>query len=455
MQSEGRARGLMMLSAGIYAVVPLWIGLGRGPDSPFLFTAMAHIAAIPFILAWLRHSSKGALPDRKSLQALCGAFPGHPAGKAKATAAMAALALCTASYALFSLACRQLGPGNLPIAAALFEAWPVMLICILRLAPELSGQRPPEPLKLGLSGQAALLLALMGLLLVIQAREESGWQAGSFGLHLPLGAATALLAGAASAGLPLLTLRLGRHAARALHGHPTQLATLQMAMTATVFMHVAGAVLSAAIGAATGESLPTHPLPALAMGGTIAAGAMTFRAAQIRCTRPGTTALSFLTPCLALGLLLAASQLGLLPLMAARLPALAAGAAAIFAASILLNAKPPPRDQVFILALWCTGILRWICGGPPPEATLLLLLPACGAAWLLAKSQPGQAATCAAASLLLLHLPEGPGFDLAAAAAAPWALRHAAPGNTPPAGTAARTTALALAALFALLFLWP
>jgi len=67
---EWGAGRLMLLSAFLYALVPVWVGFGNAGASPFFFSAIAHLAAIPCILAytWF-YRSEGDVLNSKFIKA--------------------------------------------------------------------------------------------------------------------------------------------------------------------------------------------------------------------------------------------------------------------------------------------------------------------------------------------------------------------------------------------------
>jgi len=357
----------MLLSAFLYALVPVWVGFGNAGASPFFFSAIAHIAAVPCILfyTWL-HRSDGDVLNPKIIKAALGYRP-----KGWMFACLIVLAICTTSYAFFSMASKSLEYSNLPIVAAIYEAWPVLAI-VAFVAWRQPGKKKEGVRSLSLG---AFLVALVGLGFVVSAREEVSL------MHLLAnlefgewkGVFFAFVSSVLAAGIVVLTQRPGEYLSAAIFGSSrTEQNTINCTMLIVIFMHISGFVISAILGLEAGELIPAggSSLFAMVMGVTIGCGAISFRVASIKSKNPGIIALSFLTPLLALGVLLALSYMS--PVVNGsriRWDYLAMGGTAIFSANILLNMRADLRTgyRSLVLCLWAFGAIRYLFDGVPWE----------------------------------------------------------------------------------------
>jgi len=114
--AEKRAMALMLLSAFLYSLVPVWVGFGNAGSSPFFFTAIAHLAAIPMILFYVHRNSGWEFLNWKTVKAMFGYQPRNRIFLVY----LFLLGICTTSYAFFSMASKHLEYSNLPIVAASF-----------------------------------------------------------------------------------------------------------------------------------------------------------------------------------------------------------------------------------------------------------------------------------------------------------------------------------------------
>jgi len=122
--AEKRAMALMLLSAFLYSLVPVWVGFGNAGASPFFFTAIAHLAAIPMILLYVYRNSGWDFLNWEAVKAVFGYQPKNRIFLVY----LFLLGICTTSYAFFSMASKHLEYSNLPIVAAIYEAWPTLVI---------------------------------------------------------------------------------------------------------------------------------------------------------------------------------------------------------------------------------------------------------------------------------------------------------------------------------------
>lgn len=368
-KSEWGAVGLMLLSAFLYALVPVWVGFGNAGASPFFFSAIAHVAAIPCILAytWL-HRPGGDVLNPKIIKAALGYQP-----RRWMFACLIVLAICTTSYAFFSKASKSLEYSNLPIVAAIYEAWPVLAIVAF------VAWRQPGKKKEGIKSLSlgAFLVAMVGLGFVVSAREEISL------MHLLANLAFgewkgiffAFVSSVLAAGIVVLTQRPGEYLSEAIFGsNRTEQNTINCTMLIVIFMHISGFAISVILGWEAGELIPAlgGSLFAILMGVTIGFGAISFRVASIKSKNPGIIALSFLTPLLALGVLLTLSWLDMSPGdggSSIRWDYLAMGGTAIFSANLLLNLRADLRTgyRSLVLCLWTFGAIRYLFDGVPWE----------------------------------------------------------------------------------------
>jgi len=366
---EWGAGRLMLLSAFLYALVPVWVGFGNAGASPFFFSAIAHLAAIPCILAYTRfYRSEGDVLNSKFIKA---ALEYQPRGWM--LACLVVLAICTTSYAFFSMASKSLEYSNLPIVAAIYEAWPVLAIVAF------VAWRQPGKMKEGIKSLSlgSFLIALVGLGFIVSAREEVSL------VHLLANLAFgewkgiffSFVSSVLAAGIVVFTQRPGEYLAESIFGsNRTEQNTINCTMLIVVFMHISGFAISAILGLEAGESIPVagSSLFAIVMGVTIGCGAISFRVASIKSKNPGIIALSFLTPLLALGVLLVLSLLDISPGdggSGIRWDYLAMGGTAIFSANLLLNLRADLRTgyRSLVLCLWTFGAIRYLFDGVPWE----------------------------------------------------------------------------------------
>lgn len=364
--AEKRAMALMLLSAFLYSLVPVWVGFGNAGASPFFFTAIAHLAAIPIILVYVHRNSGWDFLNWKTVKAMFGYQPRNRVFLAY----LFLLGVCTTSYAFFSMASKHLEYSNLPIVAAIYEAWPTLVILAFFLWPVLGRNSRG----FGLGDWTSLFIALLGLGFVISARESVSLLSLISNLSFDEwgGIILAFISSLLATGIVVLTLAHGQSLSDGLfQSNPSKDQTIHCTMLIVIFMHISGFLISAFLGLFAGEAVTgaCDSLFALGMGVTIGLGAISFRVASIQSENPGITALSFLTPLFALGILLFLGWFNISEWSYAniRRDYLAMGATAIFSANILLNLRADMRTgyRSLVLCLWIFGAIRYLYDGQP------------------------------------------------------------------------------------------
>ena len=364
--AERRAIALMLLSAFLYSLVPVWVGFGNAGASPFFFTAIAHLAAIPMILFYVHRNSGWDFFNWKTVKAMFGYQPRNRIFLVY----LFLLGICTTSYAFFSMASKHLEYSNLPIVAAIYEAWPTLVILAFLVWPVLGRNSRG----FGMGDWLSLFIALLGLGFVISAREAVSLLSLISNLSFDEwgGIILAFISSLLATGIVVLTLAHGQSLSDAIfQSNPNKNQTINCTMLIVIFMHISGFLISAALGLVAREAMTGagDSLFALGMGVTIGFGAISFRVASIQSENPGITALSFLTPLFALGILLLLGWFDISEWSYAsiRWDYLFMGATAILSANILLNLRADVRTgyRSLVLCLWVFGAFRYLYGGLP------------------------------------------------------------------------------------------
>ena len=353
----------MLVAVIGFSLIPLLVAGGNGADSPFLFSAGLRLGLsagqglflAAFFWSILRHRIVRELIAQRVV-----------------SWSMLFVLVNQFEYSLFAWSTRFV---DISVAAVLFETWPIFLILLTAML--FRGESRYRDVTFGM----VMLLAAGFVGFAFVAASENGsfgnWGA-SESLETVTGLGIVLLAVVAGC-CAAFGFRWGTDLSQALppeltEGKNPQLIEVCCVLVSSCMGNFTGAGLNAAIGLASGETIPAGALM-IALGGGCFAFALAniaWRTANLLTDNLGINAFSYATPIFSLIWLFLFAQVDV-----ARVDYLIIGSAAIISANLLVNFEAEVRFgfKAMVLALWGCGAFVYL------RDEILLLLPFDGWLW--------------------------------------------------------------------------
>ena len=344
-----QATGFMLGAVLLLSLVPLVIVLGDGPESPFLFNAVWRLGSAVGCLLILLLFYRSVLLNTEVISLV---------GRSVKSWIFLGAVILSFDYALFSWSANFI---DVSVSAILFELWPLLLIPLTAWLLREGGVYRKNIRSL----IPFLVVAFVGLGFVVVSQTGGFNLENTSGFNLIAGVVLALLAAAAGA-CTAFTFRWGKDLADQLPvdtGSSRRFPlSLFGAVAAGALLSLVGAVLSAGIGFAVGEKIPSD-LPTYLgyglLGGVFihAFAAASLRTSNLKTDNLGVNALAYLIPIFSLVWLAL-----FLEIAVASVPYLVIGTAAIVTANLLVNfeAERLLGFKALVISLWACGMLVYL-----------------------------------------------------------------------------------------------
>ena len=337
------AAGYMLFAVFGFSLIPLFIDLAAGFQSPFLFNAWfrvgASIGCLLFLLTYYRRTRLG----RNSWTIIRNWVFGWPDNKLLVLATVVNF-----EYALFAWSLRFI---SITTAAVLFETGPILVI----LFAARIFRREERYRKITFTTMSLILLSMAGFIFAIASQTVS-FNDGVFLLNSLIGVILVFIALLAQSfvafGLKWST-DLGKELS---HGKEVKAVEFYCAIMALFITNSVSVAVSAGIGLASGERMAfDNPAIVIAGGIPIAFAWIAWRKANITTDNLGINALGFVTPIMSLFWLFLIAKVHV-----ARWDYLVIGTAAVIAANLLINFEAEVRRGFKALILALGSCMAWL-----------------------------------------------------------------------------------------------